>query len=68
MAQEETLDVQLTDGGSIILFDPLTDTAKEWVKEYIPADGPRMGGSIAVERRYAFNIVQGMQKYGLTVA
>lgn len=42
-------DFRLRDSGSIWLLYPVSDTAKEWVAEHIPADSPRFRDAIAVE-------------------
>lgn len=58
-------DVKLYDYGSIILFTPLTDAAREWMDSNLPEDAPMLGDSVAVERRYAGDIVCGMREDGL---
>lgn len=54
--------------GSISIIRPLTERAKDWVREYIPADAQRWAGGIAVEHRYVDGVVTGIINDGLTVA
>lgn len=57
-----------TDGhGSIWLLRPLTDGAREWVAESIPADAQWFGGAVAVEHRYIGDILQGLKLDGFGV-
>lgn len=60
MPRHRKADVQVIDAGSIVLFAPLTERAKDWCSEHLPEDCPRMGVNYAVERRYAGDIVNGM--------
>jgi hypothetical protein len=60
-------DVDLALHGSIDLLTPLTPEAQAWVKENIPDDAQWFGGALAVEPRYAPDIVQGMIDDGLAV-
>lgn len=61
-------DVTLYDGGSIVLLTPETDAASEWMEMHLPDDAPTMGRAVAVERRYAHAIVEGMREAGLVVS
>jgi hypothetical protein len=60
-------DVDLSLHGSIDLLTPLTPEAQAWMKDNIPDDALWFGGALAVEPRYAPDIVQGMIDDGLTV-
>jgi hypothetical protein len=60
-------DFDIADHGSIILFAPLTAAAQEWVDEHIPDDAHYIGSSLAVERRYAQDILDGIRSDGLEV-
>lgn len=64
---KERPDVDLSLHGSIDLLTPLTAAAQAWMKENIPDDAQWFGGALAVEPRYAPDIVQGMIDDGLTV-
>jgi hypothetical protein len=64
---KEHHDVDLSLHGSIDLLTPLTAQAQAWMKENIPNDVQWFGGALAVEPRYATDIVQGMIDDGLTV-
>lgn len=65
MKRTRKADVTVIDSGSIVLFAPLTPKARAWCDEHLPEDCPRMGVNYAVERRYAGDIVTGMQEAGL---
>ena len=69
MANEKTLpDVRVdTRGGTIILFRPLTEDGKNWIKENTDPDAQWYAGALAVEYRYASDLLEGMQKDGLIV-
>ncbi len=60
-------DVELSLHGSIDLLTPLTPEAQAWMKDNIPDDAQWFGGALAVEPRFAPDIVQGMIDDGLTV-
>lgn len=60
-----TLDFRLTDAGSIVLLTPLSGAGHDWVKEHLPLDTMMFGGAFVIERRYAFDIVQGIANDGL---
>ena len=66
-AARERRDVDLALGGLIDLLTPLTPDAQAWIEANIPDDAPRFGGALAVEPRYAPEIVQGMIEDGLAV-
>lgn len=53
-------DVEVTNEGSLVLFRPLSNTGETWLDEHLPEDAPRLGRTIAVEHRYAGDIVGGM--------
>lgn len=59
-------DVQIENHGSIFLFRPLTDAAREWVDEFVKPDN-WFGNGFAVEGRYALDLANGMQRDGLVV-
>lgn len=54
----EEFDVQ--DEGSIVLFKPLTDEAREWLECNVQEDAQWFGGALVVEPRYAANLAQGI--------
>jgi len=61
------MDVRFTDHGTIVLLEPLTEAAQEWVADNISPDAQTWAGSIVVEPRYVENIVLGMQDDGLAI-
>jgi hypothetical protein len=63
---EQTADFIVTNHGTIVLFSPLTATAREWWSDNV-ADGMHFGASNVVEPRYAGDILDGIMNDGLTV-
>lgn len=61
------IDFHITDHGSIVLLDPLTDAASEWVDQHIPGDAMRFAGAVAIEPRYVEPILEGIVGDGLSV-
>jgi hypothetical protein len=62
-----TIDFTVSGGGSVYLLQPLTEAARDWCAEHIPADAQTWGGAIAVEHRYIGPLVDGIAGDGLTV-
>ena len=62
------LDVNVDGGGTVYLFTPITQLAREWVKEHLNLEGWQwLGSSFAVEHRFVGSLVEGMQGDGLRV-
>lgn len=47
--------------GSIVLVTPLTDRAREWIAENVSGETTWLGDALAVEPRYAYDLVDGMR-------
>ena len=47
--------------GSLFLFKPITDWAKEWWEEKVDPNCPTFGDGYAVEHRYAEDIIEGIK-------
>jgi len=61
------VDVDVRADGAIVLFTPVSDEAREWMRQNLQTEPWQwLGQSLAVERRYALPIVEGMQNAGLT--
>lgn len=61
------LDIEIVDGGSVVLLVPITDDGRRWVDDNL--DGAlRFGMGVAVERNYLPPIVDGIEMSGLSVA
>lgn len=59
-------DMKIQDEGSIVLFVPLTDFARQWVDENLALESWQwFGDGFAVEHRYADPLRQGMENDGL---
>jgi hypothetical protein len=53
---------------SIFLLRPLSESAKIWVEENLPADAQWFGDAVVVEHRYIWAILEGIENDGLVVA
>lgn len=59
-------DLTFEDHGSIVIMFANSDAGREWVADHIPEDAPRWGRhGVAIEPRYAEDIVRGAQDDGL---
>jgi hypothetical protein len=62
-------DVQVENHGTIILLQPLTADAEDWIRENVNEGGmPRLGDALPVEPRYAGAIIEGMREAGLEIS
>lgn len=62
-------DLLVRDEGTVVVFRPATDAAKEWVAENIVSEPWQwLGGRLAVDHRYADSIIQSAAYDGLEVA
>jgi hypothetical protein len=55
------------DGSSLVLFEPKTESAHDWIADHLPEDVQFWAGSVVVEWRYADDIAYGMRNDGLEV-
>ncbi len=61
-------DFYVQNEGSIFILRALSNEAKQWVADHIPADATFWGhDGVVVEHRYIADIVQGAISDGLTV-
>jgi hypothetical protein len=66
---DTALDFAVSDHGSIIVLSPCTSAAREWVKEHLPDDAPRIGKeAVAIERRCFPVIYYAILEEGLVIA
>lgn len=62
------VDVIVHNGGSIFMFQPLTQRAKDWVIENVGLESWQwLGNSFVAEHRFACDLVDGMQAASLVV-
>ena len=52
---------------NVCLLTPISDAAREWTNEHIPDTAQWMGPSVAIEVRYADDILEGISDADLTV-
>lgn len=64
----EMTDVKfIYDGGSVGLLIANSEAAKEWINDRVSEDAPRFGNGIAVEMRYANEILNDLSLNGFIV-
>jgi hypothetical protein len=61
------MDIETTDHGTLIGFEPKSDLGADWIAENLPDDAPRLGRTVYAERRCAPAIIDGMIDDGLDV-
>ncbi len=68
MSEAHTLDVRFRDEGSIVMVEPLTEAAKEWVRENVPLESWQwLGSRFCCEPRMVKNLMNGMVEGGLNI-
>jgi hypothetical protein len=60
-------DFAVENHGTIILLQPLTRAATEWIANNLPADRLHYAGAVVIEPRYLAAIVEGIRADGLEV-
>jgi len=61
-------DVLVENHGSVFMFVPMTQEAREWVDENVGLESWQwLGGGFAVEPRCALDLANGMQADGLVL-
>lgn len=58
-------DFRVENHGTICLFHPLSETAKEWLSRTAPEDAQFLGNAMAVEPRYAGGVIEAAEAEGL---
>jgi hypothetical protein len=61
------LDFRCENHGSIFLLYPLSQSAKSWIEENLPSDAQWFCSAVAIECRYIWPILEGIQDDGLAV-
>jgi hypothetical protein len=63
------LDARFENNGTIWLFRPVTQSARDWLAEHCPADGDHQyfGDALAVEHRYVVDLYELARRDGLNV-
>lgn len=61
-------DFYIKDCGSLVLFTPANERAREWTDENMSVESWQWQGSaFAVERRYAGNLIEGIEDSGFVI-
>jgi hypothetical protein len=62
------IDVQVENHGTVYTFEPLTDTAREWIEANVQAESwAWIGNKLSVDHRYAQGLYDLMQMADLVV-
>ncbi len=61
-------DATVENHGSLCLVRPVTDAARDWIRDNVQEDAQYLGLALAVEPRYIGALVDGMTAAGLEVA
>lgn len=62
-------DVLYSDTGSIVMIEPQTDTARQFIADHVAIeDWQWLGPAFGVDHRMADDLLRGMEAHGLTVA
>ena len=67
-AKTSTPDFVCENHGSVFLLRPISPAAFAWINEHLPADRQMFGNAVAVEHRFIWSILAGLQEDGLTVS
>lgn len=63
-----TPDVLVENHGTIFMLRPQTEAAEQWIEDHVQTEGWQwLGKGLAVDHRYAENLVAGMIEAGLAV-
>ena len=60
-------DFAVANHGTIVLLQPLTRAANDWIAANLPADRLHYAGAVVIEPRYLADIVGGIRADGLEV-
>lgn len=60
-------DVVISDQGSIVLFRPRSQEAKDWIEENVDPEAMWFGHALVVEHRFASYLIEGMAEAGLAL-
>jgi hypothetical protein len=64
----QKLDVAVENHGSVVMVNPITRDAVEWVSENVAVESwAWLGRSFAVDPRYVDDLISGMVDFGLVV-
>jgi hypothetical protein len=60
-------DFRCENHGSVFLLIPITQPALSWIEENLPSDAQWFGNGVAIEHRFIWAILEGIQSDGLAV-
>jgi hypothetical protein len=65
--KQQTPDISVSNHGTIFLFQPLTEAAREWIDGNVVGETQWFGSALCVEHRYAYDLAVGMCRDGLVL-
>ena len=68
MPRQQVTDARIENHGSIALLRPLTDAARDWLRDNIGDEAQYFGTALVIEPRYVEHIVEGATADGLVIA
>jgi len=61
-------DVRIDDQGTLVMFEPISQAAKDWFSEHVQSESWQwMGTRLGVDHRMAQNLVDGIEGAGFTI-
>ena len=61
-------DVLVANEGTVFLFNPLTERAKDWIDDNVSSESWQwLGTTLVVDHRYAWGLAEGMNDAGLVL-
>lgn len=60
-------DLRFVSHGTFVLMHPLTTKGRKWASAKIRDDAMRLGDAVAIEHRFAEDIIEGAQRDGMRV-
>ena len=69
MTGKPSVDVYISDEGSVVAFRPMTREARQWFSEFVQAESWQwIGPYLCVDHRYADDLAGGLTDEGFNVA
>lgn len=59
--------IAVSNHGTIVLFRPVNEVGRRWIEDNVGDDSQWFGDALAVEHRFAFDLIDGMTGDGLEV-
>jgi hypothetical protein len=66
MTVKNVRDIRVENHGSLVLFQPLNDSARSWLLEHTEETAPWFGNALCVEPRYAQGLTEVLKSEGFS--